>query len=115
MLVLHSKIKSNLRYAYFWIFFYFFGGGDFVGHIKGEQSPCQLSLLYYFDEYFSGMETLRCLNVLYLGNRYVKIFHTLMLVMSCREGRGTSIRRQACVFFLEMSFGLQVAFGASSI
>ena len=36
MLVLHSKIKSNLRYAYF-----FWGRGDFGGHIKGEQSPCQ--------------------------------------------------------------------------
>ena len=70
-------------------------------------------LVTYFDEYFNGMEILRCLNVLYY--RYVKIFHTLILVMSCRESRGTSIRRQACVFFLEMSFGLQVAFGASSI
>ena len=38
MLVLHSKIESNMRYAYF------FGGGwgdGFVGLNQGEQSPCQ--------------------------------------------------------------------------
>ena len=37
MLVLHSKVKSNMRHSYF----FFLGGGGFVGHIKGEQSPCQ--------------------------------------------------------------------------